>query len=417
MIGLSIGLGNVWRFPYMMGQYGGSAFLFMYILFTIFFAIPAVMGEWALGRNTRSGPVGALSSAFGKKAGTILGIILLVTIVVADSYYLAVIANVTYSMFFSMVSGFSEANLNNYKIGLQTSWLQYLIGIILLLVSLWILYKGLNRGIERISKIFVISFAFIIIYLVIYSMSLEGSVGHLMDFLKPDFSAINSEVLFTALGQSYFSVGLGGTLLVIYGSYLNKEDDIPSGAALQSFGDLGAALLASLFIFPTLLIYGLNMGSGPGLLFETLPLLFSKMDLGRLIGSIFFIALTMVAFLSNLAALEVFTGGIFDFKKITITRSKALVILGVIMSILLIPSAFYPPTIAYLDLIFGSGMHTFGSGVTIVALTWGLGKAVTKSEIFGNRNGLLVELYFYWVKWVIPLALIVILISYIYSLF
>ena len=155
MIGISVGLGNVWRFPYMMGEYGGSAFLFVYLIFTIFFAVPAVMAEWSLGRSTRQGPVGAFTAMFGKRPGLIIGCLLLLTVLVAESYYIYVISNIGYSTFFSTLNGFDTSTIEVYNSYLNDPYLQYSICALLLALSYIIITKGLKKGIESVSKLFV----------------------------------------------------------------------------------------------------------------------------------------------------------------------------------------------------------------------------------------------------------------------
>ncbi|MCH7513920.1 MAG: sodium-dependent transporter [Bacteroidetes bacterium] len=413
MIGVSVGLGNVWRFPYMMGKYGGSAFLFTYILFTVLFAMPALMAEWALGRETRKGPLGSFYLVFGNRFGKAVGMLLLFTVVVADSYYLVVIANVGFTAAFSLLKGFAGTNMEIYHDLLASGSLQYLISLLVLVISLFVISRGLNKGIAGASKIFVPFFMFIMAGLIIYVLTIPGTPGYLIKFLKPDITAFNREVIFAALGQSFFSLGLGGTFMLMYGSYMRNNEDIPTGAFLTSFGDMGAALMASLFIVPAILYFGLDMASGPGLIFDVFPELFNKMPMGNWLGGIFLLGLTMVAFLSNLAALEVIAGSFNELGYINLTRKRIIIGLGVVEALLMIPSSFYPDIIGYLDLIFGSGMQMFGSLLAIVGLTWGLSKKKVMFQIFGDANKLQSRLFYYWIRWVVPIALLLILISYI----
>lgn len=415
MIGVSVGLGNVWRFPYMMGKYGGSAFLLVYLLFTMLFAIPAVMAEWGLGRETRQGPIGAFSIVWGSTAGKLIGFMLLFTVLVANSYYIVVIANVLYTTFFSLFQGFGETQEADFKAGLSNGLLQYVIALSTLVAALYVLYRGLNKGIESISKLIVPFFAVVMIYLVISAFSLEGAPEEFAAFLKPDFSAIHAEQIFAALGQAFFSLGLGGTFLLVYGSYLQPEQSIPRSAAAIALGDTGAALFASLFIVPSILVFGLDMTAGPTLIFSTLPKLFAVMPAGRILGSGFLLALSMVAFLSSIAALEVLVGGLGDARQLTLNRPKIIIGIGALEAILMLPSAFKPDLIAILDLVFGSGMQIFGSALTVIGFAWGLGRLKALQQIFKSPHSWEGTLTFLWIRWVLPIALLSILISYIYS--
>ena len=415
MIGVSVGLGNVWRFPYMMGQYGGSAFLLVYLLLTLAFAIPALMAEWALGRATRSGPVGAFSRAFGPAVGRTIGLILLITILVADSYYVVVIANIVYAAGFTLFRGFDGLAMTDYRAGLQNGALQYVLALALMLASLYVIHRGLRRGIEVVSRWIVPFFLVVIVWLVISAFRLDGAMVRVAEFLRPDFSAMGARELFAALGQSFFSIGLGGTFMLMYGSYLGDKGGLGADAVLTAFGDTAAALLAALFIVPTVLVFGLDLGTGPGLVLETLPQLFQNLSGGRLLGGLFLLALAMVAFLSNIAALEVLVGGAADFGGAAANRTRVIPVVALVQAPLIAISAFRPEMIAILDLIFGSGMQVAGSLMALLALTWGLGKRETIRQVFSHEDARFQSFYFHWVRWVVPGALLTILLLYLRS--
>ena len=416
MVGVSVGLGNVWRFPYMMGQYGGSAFLFVYLFFTLVFAIPALMGELALGRETRKGPLGTFTQILGKGPGRFIGFLLLLTVLVADSYYLVVIGNVAYTAFFSIANGFGPETNTAYAGGLANNELQLLITIGILAISLYIIRLGVNKGIERSSRFIVPFFLVVIVYMIVNTLSIPGAGERFWTFLNPDWSELNIDVIFAGLGQAFFSLGLGGTFLLVYGSYMKKEQNIPKVAVATGLGDMGAALLVSLFLVPAMLVFGLNMSSGPTLLFSTLPELFGQMPLGRLSGSLFLVALTGMAFLSNIAALEVFTNALNEPTGLNLGRKQVIWILGVIELLLIMPIALNPELIGTLDLIFGSGMQTLGSVLCLIALAWFVKKKTALGQIFGQKaEGQAPAMYFILIKWLIPAILIVILISYIYT--
>jgi len=403
MVGVAVGLGNVWRFPYMMGQFGGSAFLFVYLGFVLLFAIPALMGEWALGRETRRGPMGAFPAALGP-AGRWIGVVLVITVLVANSYYLVVVANVAYTAVFSLLFGFSESTQSRFDAGLSAGALQAGVGLLMVGLAMYVLYRGLKRGIERVSNVFVPFFGVVVLYLIVASLRLPDAVSHLASFLRPDFGAMTATNVFAAMGQAFFSLSLGGTFYLIYGSYLRDEEKIAPSAIVTGLGDASAALLAALFIVPTTLVFGLDLETGPRLIFVTLPHLFAEIPGGRVLGTAFLIALWMVAFLSSLAAFQVLLGTLTDTAKISV--GKAVVLVGTVEACLMVPTALHPEWIGVLDLIFGSGMQVLGSGLTLIALTWGLGRAVTISQVFGTKQGILPAVFFQWIRWVVPVALL-----------
>jgi NSS family neurotransmitter:Na+ symporter len=410
MVGVAVGLGNVWRFPYMMGQYGGSAFLIVYLVFVIVFAIPAITAEWSLGRYTRHGPLGAMEHAFGP-FGKWIGYLLVLTVLIANSYYVVIVGNVAFSAAFALFTGFTPETIPLYDANLSNGVLQAVIALLMIAAAIWIIHRGIAKGIERISKLFVPLFGVMIITLIVMALNLPGAVTHLLAFLEPDFSQLTPTSIFAALGQAFFSLSLGGTFYLIYGSYLRDDENIPKAAIATGIGDASAAILASLFIVPTVLALGLNMQAGPSLLFETLPRMFSEIPAGRFIGVAFLIGLWMMAFLSTVAAFQVIVAALTDSFNFSLTKAALLV--GGVEAVLMLPSALNPQIIGTLDLIFGSGMQMLGSGLTIIALLWGCDKAIAATQIFAGRTDGFRRIYLLWLKWAVPATLGVMLVLYI----
>ena len=415
MVGISVGLGNVWRFPYMMGEYGGSAFLFVYLIFTILFAVPAVIAEWSLGRSTRQGPIGAFAAMWGKKIGLVIGSTLLITVLVAESYYIFVIANVAYSMVFSIVNGFDGTNIQVYNNYLNNSVLQYAICVLLLALSYVVIIRGLKKGMESIRKLFVPFFLITMVLLIFFALSLEGTFENLKAFIIPDWTALKAPQIFAALGQSFFSLGLGGTFLVVFGSYLRTDENLTKSSIFVAFGDVGAAIMVGLFIVPTVLALNLDMSQGPGLLFATLPQLFQRLPYGQIIGSLFLFALFAITFISSLAAIEVLIAGIGDSVPRKVKRKKLSLFIIMAIAIILVPIAMDPSIISILDLVFGSGMQVLGSLLAILAIAWGQKRAKMLTSVFGSEIKPWHTFYYYWVKWFLPAVLLSVFIGYIVS--
>jgi NSS family neurotransmitter:Na+ symporter len=415
MLGVAVGLGNVWRFPYMMGSYGGSAFLVIYLLLTLLFAFPALMAEMALGRMSGKGTLNAFRLGFGNRWGGILGYLLLGVITIAGAYYAVVVANVVYTTFFSVITGFTKENNDHYLQGLSNGWLQFAITLLLIGSSLLVIHKGLLKGIEFLSKIIMPFFLVAIAYMIFHTLSLPNALVKCKEFLSPDFSVLGLREIFAALGQAFFSVGLGGTFVVVYSGFMRKEESIVKMALYTGFGDAGASLLISLFLIPSILVFGMDMASGPRLIFNTFPALFSTMPGGRLVGSLFLLCVTLVAFLSLIAAYQVpFTS--IKNEQANPNGKRILIYIGLLQATLALPCCFFPEIIGTLDLIFGSGMQVLGSAFAIVGLTWGLQRQKVFQELFGSeKDSAIRPLVFYWIKWIIPLALLAVLIGYIYD--
>ena len=415
MAGLAIGLGNVWRFPYMMGAHGGSAFLFIYLIFMLLLAVPALSAEWSLGRATRSGPIVAFQNAFGHKAGLYLGLFIMFGIFMALNYYTIVVGNVLYSVWFAAAHGFSEQSVTAYHEGLSFNGLQYLYALSVTGSSLWIVHRGLKGGIELVNKVLVPLFAAIAIYLVFVALSLEGAIAELMNFLKPDFSQAGPDVWFAAMGQACFSVGLSGILCVMYGSYLRPETKIVPTAMTTGLMDTGAALMATLFVVPAVLVFGKDMAGGPGLLFETLPDLFSIMPGGRWLAPLFLFGWALVAMLSIICTFDAIVTGLSDLTGKRFGKGQWTITVGIVTAGIMFPIAMNPHWIGTLDLIFGSGMFMLGSLMGVIALGWGLGETVIRTQIRVGLSPRMEDWMAWWIKYVVPLALAVILLGFIYD--
>lgn len=409
--GAAIGLGNVWRFPYMMSSYGGSAFLLIYLMFVILIAIPAVMSEWSLGRHTRGGSITAFSKTIGPKAGRAIGYTLVGGILISASYYIVVIGNIAFTTLFSLKHGFSADTLPLFQSQLSDGPYQSFYALLVLAAILLVCYSGVNKGIERVSTLFVPFFFLIILYLIYSTFQLEGASDKAIEYLKPDFSAIDFSTLFAALGQAVFSLGLGGTVMLVYGSYLPDDSPLLPSALSAALADTGAALLAALFIFPTMLVFAIDPESGPRLLFHTLPNLFGQMAGGRILGSAFLVALLLVAFLSGVAALEVIIASISDDKSaLKLGRQRSILVFGVVEAIFVAAVAMNPDWIAILDLIFGTGMLAAGCAASVIALAWCCQRALVFKQL-GLHNDRGRYLYF-WLRWVIPCIFLLIFIGY-----
>ncbi len=414
--GLAIGIGNVWRFPYMMGSHGGSAFLVLFIACVVFLSLPALMAEWSLARHTRQGTIGAFTATFGPVYGRLIGYGLLFSLSIAGGYYLVIVGNIFYSGYYSALHGFSAATTPAFKTGLSNHSLQLFLALFVLLVSAFIIHRGVRKGIEFVSNLFVPFFFLVSFYLVYKVLNLPGATSHLSVFLQVDFSKIGFTEVFAAMGQAYFSIGLGATLTLIYGSYLKDDIKLPRLAVMTCIGDTGAALLAALYLIPALLVFGMDLTAGPTLLFETLPGLFNAIPGGRLFGSLMLLSLFLVALLSYVAVIEAVVGGLLgDSKVVRISKTRLLIILVVIQALLAVFFTFYPGLIGIADLLFGSAGLLIGGCLALLALAWVIGRADAVRQVFGTKYKLLSSIYFFWIKWAAPAILIFVLSGTLYE--
>ena len=286
--GSAIGLGNIWKFPFEVGNHGGAAFVVVYLFFCFVLCFPVMVTEIAIGRKTNKNPVGAYK-ALGYKNWSIVGILGVLCGVIILSFY-NVVAGWAFGYFLEMIIG-------NFAIGDQfgafvSDWFQVgIFSAIFMGTTAFIVARGVSAGIERAAKILMPSLLVIMLFLVIYAFTLPNAMEGLKFYLVPDFSKISLKVMYSALGQAFFSLSLGMGALITYGSYLSSRENIVSSAALITLADVGIALIAGLMMFPLVFSQGIEPTGGAGLIFVTLPGVFQSLGpvLGVVIGSLFFL--------------------------------------------------------------------------------------------------------------------------------
>ena len=406
MIGVAVGLGNVWRFPYMVGRYGGASFVLVYALAVVLLCIPALMAEWALGRQTRRGTLGAFERG-GLPGGRGVGRFFFAVVAAATAYYTLAIGWVLYAAIGQGVRAlggdWSEATILPPETGfdLRSMGLQIATTAVVILACVAVLLKGLRGGIEKASRWIVPALFGTLLVLILRSLTLPGAgEGIAWYILKFDFSALTPGAVFAALGQAFFSLSLGGTFMVVYGSYMDPEMPLRPDALLTAMGDLGAGLLAGLAILPAVVALGLEPGTGPGLIFFTLPKMFAAIPFGWFFGLIFFLALFAAAFLSDVAAFEVLVAGLTDNTRLR--RRQAVWTMAAVVLVLALPPMINLRIFVPWDLTFGSGMQVLGSLAAVVTFAWFLRPEVATRELGGARWLL------YWLRFAVPAALLLV---------
>jgi len=409
MIGLAVGLGNVWRFPYMVGQFGGGAFILVYLLIAALVAVPALMGEWSLGRHTRRGTLGAYERV-GVPGGRWVGWLLCVIVWSAVAYYTDAIGWVVFHALAEALAPFGRPLDASVILPPDTGFsatamaLQITLTALVLLAEAFVVLGGVRDGIERVSKIVTPVLFLSLIVVIVRSVTLDGAGEGIAWLLAFHPSAITPTVAIAALGQVVFSVGLGGTLMVVYGSYLGDDADIRADATWTVIGDTGAGLLAGLAIFPAVFAFGLEPGSGPGLLFATVPQVFARLPAGWVFGLLFFGGLSGAALLSGIAAYEVLVAGFTD--TLGWTRRKATWVVYAGSMVLALPPMVNLEIFVPWDLGFGSGGQTFGALVAVVTVGWVMHRATLLEQIAGTRASLADRALVRWLRWVVPTAVL-----------
>jgi len=340
--GSAVGLGNIWRFPYTVSKNGGALFVLIYIIAVLFIAYPVLIAEVSLGRFSNKNPVGAFKSIRPKGKWKYAGYLGVLTGFMILSYY-AVVAGWTVGYFFKAITGkFAKIDKGTatqvYTNFTSNSLLQIILLTLFILLTVYVVSRGVSSGIEKFSKILMPLLFGILLLLLIRSLTMQGASKGLEFYLKPDFSAFKPRVILEAMGQAFFSLSLGMGTMMTYGSYINKRENLPSATAWVAFFDTLIAIVAGLIIFPAVYAVGMQATSGgPGLVFKILPVIFAKMPGGVIFGSLFFLLLAIAALTSTISVLEVPVAFFIDEKKWN--RKKSAITVGAITLIFGVPSA------------------------------------------------------------------------------
>lgn len=365
--GCAIGLGNVWKFPYMTGKYGGAAFILIYLAFLILLGLPILVSEFAVGRSSRLSTARAFHKLEPKDSNF-------------HKYsYMGMIGNYMLMMFYTMVAGWmmyycyvmaagklsdaSADQVGDYFVnmtaspGTMTGWM-----IVAVLVSFGICSLGLKNGIERITKVMMICLLCLIVVLAVHSVTLDGAMEGVKFYLVPNLDNIREaglgNVIFGALSQSFFTLSIGIGAMEIFGSYMEKEHTLAGESINILILDTFVALMSGLIIIPACFAFGVEPGAGPSLVFITLPNVFNQMVGGRLWGTLFFLFMSFAALSTVIAVFEnilSFAMDLWGWK-----RSKAVVVNIVLIIVLSMP--------AILGFNVLSGIQILGPGTNLMDL-------------------------------------------------
>ncbi|MFY0673267.1 MAG: sodium-dependent transporter [Bacteroidia bacterium] len=393
--GSAVGLGNIWKFPFEVGQGGGAVFVAMYLLFCFVLCFPVMVTEIAIGRKTQRNPVGAFN-ALGYKNWNFVGKLGILSGILILSFY-NVVAAWAFGYVFELVLG-NFAIGDAFAAGTYTSDIVKIgaYAIFFMVATAFIVSKGVSKGIEKATKILMPTLIVIILFLVIYSLTLDHAWEGLAFYLKPEFGEVNGKVVYGALGQAFFSLSLGMGALITYGSYVSKDDNIITSATLITLMDVGIAFIAGLMMFPFVayLSGGTMEGveGGAGLIFVTLPGVFESLGAaGAVIGGIFFLLLSFAALTSTVSLLEVPVAYVVDEKGVK--RERAVWLTAAVIFLIGIPSMlsggyseFFSKFITYVGAEKATDFLTFVSD--------------TASDTFLPLGGLLITVFaaYVWKK-------------------
>lgn len=338
-IGAAVGLGNIWMFPYRLGQNGGAVFLIPYFIFVLALGYIGLITEFTFGRTFEAGSLTGIKKSFEKKkfkGGLLVGAIPAIGLVGVFMFYNVVVGWIIKYFTISLTGEMKNIDVNTYFNNFSGSKETIIWNAIAIFIALIIVVIGINKGIEKANKIIMPILFIIFILLAIRSISLPGSIDGIKYLLNPKWEylfKINTWVM--ALGQAFFTVSLNGCGMVVYGSYIEKDMDIPKAAISTAVFDIIAALLAAFVIMPAVFAFGLDPMSGPPLLFITLPTIFKSMPAGGLIAILFFLSVIFAAISSSINMLEGPVEALMSQSKLS--RKKATTLIAVVLFILSVP--------------------------------------------------------------------------------
>ena len=429
MAGSAVGLGNLWRFPYLVGENGGAAFIIVYILLCFLICLPIFVSEFVIGRRSQRNAYAAFRDLSGGSAWRWVGLFTVIVPLIVLSYYSVIGGwSVDYlfkSLTFSFTGDISRTEMSTMFSGFVSStWGPLAAHTAFLLATTLIVVIGIKDGIEKFSKVMMPLLFVIVVAIAIYSVTLPGAAAGIDYLFRPDFSKIDAKACAAALGQAFFSLSLGFGTIMTYASYVSKKDNIMTQSAATAASDLMFALIAGMAIMPAVFAFGIDPQSGPSLVFETLPYVFGQMPAGGVVAILFFLALLVAALTSSISMLEVAVAYLVEERKFS--RLAACVTLFVVCWVVgaLCSLSFGPLShikidggnlFDFFDNLSSNILMTLGSLLTVLFVGWRLKKTDIYDEFTNggtlSRNARIFGVLWFLIRFVCPLAIIAIFLT------
>ncbi len=425
--GSAVGLGNIWKFPYIAGVNGGGAFVLIYLVSIALIGFPIMIAELLLGRGTQSSPVMAFSKMAGEESNwKAVGWIGVATGFIILSYY-SVVAGWSLNYVLMSICDFtndkSPEQINSLFDTLSASGgINIFWHSIFMLITIGIVIGGVRKGIEKWSKILMPVLFVILVVLVVRSIFMPGFMQGIEFVFAPDLSALTAAGVLEAVGHAFFTLSLGMGAMLTYGSYLSKKEDLVKASVVVCSLDTLIALMACLIIFPIVFSFGFAPNAGPGLAFKTIPVVFSQIIGGSLLSILFFLLLAFAALTSAISLLEVVTAHFID--SLGWTRKKAALITGSLIFMFGIPSAlsgskwifsewedlFTKNFFDTMDYLATNWMLPLGGLLMAIYVGWFAKKATIRAEFTqGSKYGSLFGAWLFVLRFIVPITMVVVL--------
>ncbi len=427
--GSAIGLGSLWRFPYIIGQNGGGAFVILYLAFTFFIGIPVFIAELVIGRSTQKGAINSYQSLAKPNSNwKMAGWLNVVTNFLVLSYYSVVAGwavNYTFMSLNQFTLGKTPDQISQvFDLVYKSSEMSLFWHFIFMLMTIGVVFGGVRKGIEKWSKILTPALLVILFGMFVFSTTLPGFSKAAHFTLYPSFNKLSSSAVLDALGMSFWTLSIGLGIIITYGSYMKPNTDIPKTGFIIAIVSALVSLFAALMIFPIVFSFGLEPSSGPGLVFQTLPILFSELPASLLLSTTFFILFVFAALTSSISILEVVVSNLMEVFEWS--RKKAVLLSGLAAFLFGIPSALsgseaiFPEwKVIYgktffetLNYLTGSWMMPLSGLFVALFVGWFMDKKIAKDEYLkGTSLGKGLKLWFFLIRWAAPVGVFIIILQ------
>ena len=421
--GSAVGLGNIWKFPYITGIFGGGAFVLVYLICIALIGLPVVLSEFVIGRKAQKNAIGSFKKLAPGTYWFVPGLIGLVAAFMILAFY-GVVAGWTLEYLFKSITnsfaGKNPAELEGMfgvfisQIAKPIFWQVIFMGL-----TGWIVLAGIKGGIEKASKLLMPLLLFIIVILDIRAITLTGAGEGLAFLFKPDFSKLSAEGMLSALGHAFFSLSLGMGTLITYSSYMSKKENLATTAVQVTIADTLIALLAGIAIFPAVFAFGIEPGAGPGLVFITLPNVFQQMHGGYIFCFLFFLLLAVAALTSSISILEVVVA--YFVEELKLARRAATIMATIAITIVGIPCSLSMGVMSkmqvmgktffdWLDFIASNVLLPLGGLLIVAFVGWYLGREKTETEVTnqGELKAAYLPLFMFLAKFVAPIVIAIV---------
>lgn len=419
-VGCAVGLGNIWRFPYMLGENGGAAFLLVYFFCILFLGIPVMITEFFIGRYSRKNAAGAFKVMAPGTKWSVIGYNGVTAAFLILGYY-AVVAGWTLEYitqaFTGSLAGKSATDFAGEFAAFSTDVFRPILWtVVFIALTHIIIISGVKEGIERASKVMMPVLFLILIALCVRSATLPGASEGLSFLFNPDFSKINSSVVLSAMGQAFFSLSIGMGCLITYASYFGKQTNLQTTALQVTILDTLVAVLAGVMIFPAVFSFGIEPTTGPELVFITLPNVFEQLPFGNIWSFVFFVLLALAALTSTISLHEVSTAYVHEEyhisrKKAAIIVSVGVTIVGILcslsMGVLSSYTLFGLNFFNLLDFVTAKIMLPLGGMMICIFTAKRVDKLLLKEEVtnHGTIRFYFFNTYAFFVKYIAPIAI------------